>query len=456
MLRALLIIAALLTSAPSVAQPVTAGVSNPISGKTLRIVTWGNRSAIAKTALTGTTLNFVSVCKYYIGSGPVQALRASLDNYYYALVGSPGAGGGGEINPGNAVVIDEASFNNGTVTAPITFSGARSKSLADGDVRILADTVYVTSLGYSSMPRDTALFVKLRGHVASNGQFIVGGRSSSEFTGMQGAVYDPAATLISSTDATGVYTVLSGTALSTITFAYCPQVAGYFNASTDPTTYSIIEDSHGQLTNTLIAPFGDGKAGLVRNAMVNSDGATNFFASIALGAPGVPYAGFTSNCTGSGTTAPCTKWTNYAAMTCFGIAEQGGNFSATANFDLAWASFYSSGVTKLLTVQIGPTSASSDLWATFANQSQPPTPANPNANKATDATYITSKLGVLYDYIYNWATWQDTDINHIVSNTTANYATADGLHEKPTTFNGLSGINTVDFRTNAIAAHPSC
>lgn len=414
------------------------------SGSTqpLRFVALRNLSAIGTQTMTGTVLSFTFNYPYVIGSGDASSIKLSFSNYFMQLVGAVGAGGGGELNTGNAVMLDTVALWTGSVTTPVTFGGGRTLTLNDGDVNIRADSVFPQSLSLSKFAQASTVWVKGTGHVASAGQFIPIGRSPLEATGAQATMFDPAATTLSSTDAVGVYTNAGGAALTGMTYGFTPFMLGTF-VSGSPKVYLYACDSLGDgHINFGAKPYSNGLPGLMQNAVVNSDGVTSPFAFAQIGAPGMPYAAFTT------TNSPSEKWHNFIPYATVGICELGGNASPESNFTQVWSDWYTYGIKKLLVCNLTPTSNSSDSWATVANQFQPPSP-QANSNRDTDHAFVASKVGTgAFDYYYDFPEYRNTptDLGLIAVNGTASYATYDGIHPQQT-MSGPSGLITNAVRT---------
>lgn len=210
----------------------------------------------------------------------------------------------------------------------------------------------------------------------------------------------------------------------------------------DPICIGGICDSMGYGAISGVAPYGNGVYGTVGNAMVDVDGTSNVIAYLQMGAPGVPYAGFTT------TNSPSVKWHAFLPYANVWIAENGNNNSATSEMTSVWAAMYSGGAQKVLVTNLINTSASSNQWKDLVTQSQPPSP-QPNASKATDWQFIEDKrvAGGFFDYYYNFNARKSggTSLNLAVVDGSAFYATPDGLHDQPV-INSLTGLCTVEFR----------
>lgn len=120
---------------------------------------------------------------------------------------------GGQSNTGNTQTITQASFEYGPTGAvvPITFNGARSKTIASGAIDQQSDEVTAARFGVSVIPAGTTIYVKGIITVPTGGFIPQTAFIENSGSGTQTFMYDSTATFPSSVDSPGNFT-FTGTA----------------------------------------------------------------------------------------------------------------------------------------------------------------------------------------------------------------------------------------------------
>jgi len=134
----------------------------------------------------------------------------------------------GDQNSGNNITIQDVSIVNeaGTIVVPVTFAGARTKSLVDGTIDAQSDPVLPSSFGLSKFSRDEDYYFKVRCTGAVSFYVPYGQNTYLDATMNDAWWYNTAATTPSSTDAAGNYTAASGAALTSGYNMFFPYVLG--------------------------------------------------------------------------------------------------------------------------------------------------------------------------------------------------------------------------------------
>lgn len=181
---------------------------------------------------------------------------------------------GGTIN-GQPFDILDMSVDIGGTVVPLTFGGNRGYSVAAGE-NLFADKLVPSDFSLSSFDMGTIVWLKGRIKLAAVNTYLVENhhRSAGELAGNQFAWYLDGDTVVSSTDTSGMYTAISGSALYSRAFLFAPILLG--NPIVD---YSVglVGDSIGAgLTD---ANFGAAGGGFFHRAAYG-DGSTDVIATI--------------------------------------------------------------------------------------------------------------------------------------------------------------------------------
>lgn len=169
------------TSTTSTATATVSAAASP----QLYVVSTVSRLPTDVGAAVSTNRGFVIRYPFYIGSGDVTEMRFSFANLYSSMASN---------TTGNSITITEASLDNGTSYAPVTFNGSttRSKVLAWKDSDIQSDPIYPSALGLSEFARGELYWFKVVGEATSTTyKWPLQYPRLTNFTGQQSYVFDP-------------------------------------------------------------------------------------------------------------------------------------------------------------------------------------------------------------------------------------------------------------------------
>ena len=306
----------------------------------------------------GSKRGYIARVPYSIGSGSVSKLVVSFSNCYLSS-GSTGSMSG----TGNTLPIDSASIEINGVSAPIRFSGARTKTLANGESDTHSDSIFPSAFGLTQFAANTQVWVKVKFlHAASaQGYTPEAPRFSYGVTGTQFVLYDPASTTVSSVDDTGPF-ITSGGSPTTRISGYSPVLLGEF---VNP--QKVIIARGDSIT------VGDGDRGGSSTGCGWFNRMTKLFsqapATYNLASSGtVSSAGTTdarlSDLYQYGTDAVIFYGTNDFNES--GMGAQVAN--VIANIESIMTSMRSAGISKIGVAKLLPRATSSDSWATEVEQ----------------------------------------------------------------------------------------
>jgi lysophospholipase L1-like esterase len=221
-------------------QALTVPASTAPAAGTYRVAAQRNVMQNTTLAIPGTNPKQAFVWPATIGSGDRTKLRVSVGNWSLADAT-------GDTNTGNSIIIESAVLtltSTGEFT-PIFWGGLRSNTLADGLVKLNSDDILPSAFPSLTaggvMPNLSAFQVKGIVKPSAAGGKIPTGRWGNE-TGCQCIQFDAAVTTVSTVDAIGNFTLVSGTAFTTSTKGFSFVLEGPF-VSGDPTTYVGYGDS---------------------------------------------------------------------------------------------------------------------------------------------------------------------------------------------------------------------
>lgn len=115
--------------------------------------------------------------------------------------------------------------DDGTITVPITFAGARNLPMVDGANDLLSDPVSPSAFGLPKFTTGEIYYVKGILEFAPGSTVPSSQRSTGHYVGSQASFFTAANTTISSVDAPGLFTA-TGTALDGRSNGYCPMMMG--------------------------------------------------------------------------------------------------------------------------------------------------------------------------------------------------------------------------------------
>jgi lysophospholipase L1-like esterase len=399
------------------------GISRRGGGRSpLRVASIQNR--IPTTKASRTLPDCAIRWPHYLGADHSALVVSNLNWYQNA----------GEILTGNGFTIVSATIENdgGTLSAPLTFGGSRSKVIADGDTDIQSDPLGPSAFGLSKFSRSERWWVKAHIRLASAAHSLPMSdqRFRTSVTGSQVSWFDPAATTPSNIDTAGQWT-FTGTAPDQQTIGYCPILLGYPLAD---------GPSFMGLGNSIFAGSGDSAVtfqqfggGSFQRSMRDSAGA-NPLPALNFARTGATTAHFLG---------ANTRWLPYRRYAKYAIEELGTNdigsggtgvvATIQANLQSIWTLLREGGVRKIVRTKYLPRTTSTDSWATTANQ----TPATGWATGAKSSTlndWFDARLAAgEIDAVVAMAAARDVTLpDRWPANGTANYATADGLHPSST------------------------
>lgn len=336
--------------------------------------------------------------------------------------------GAGFFTPTNTYGIVDMSIELGGNWKAVSLGGNRNKTMA-----ILEEDYQSVTIVPSDFPPlmsfaiGTQVWLKGRGTVPVNGNSLPvnSHMSTSAVSGSQFFWYDEAATTISSTDATGAYTLVSGAALFQRSFLFAPML---FGQPVNDNSKGMDGDSTG--------------AGLTDNsAYANGQG---YFARMMYGAGGSDImAGLNLSVGGTNSTqylgrSQVRALRKYARD--WGFSHAANDFSTAGTLTgpqmitrmQSWAAEIDTDAptAKKFVVPALARTTSTDSFATTANQT---TVAGwgTGGNVATYETLLAAEVGVTIDLVLPTLACRDTTDNRKwLVNGAAAYATGDGLHAK--------------------------
>jgi lysophospholipase L1-like esterase len=389
----------------------------------LRTVTVNNRIA-ASTSTTGFT-NCVLRWPFYMGQDATDIVVNFL-NWTQST--------SGQANTGNDYTVVSCAIENdgGTISTPVTWSGGRSKTLADGDNDVNSDVVYPTAFSTSTFTRGTRYWVKFIVSVPTTaGKVPVSDQKfRTTVTNSQVGWYNPAVTTPSSTDTPGLYTA-TGTAFSNQTLGICPIILGH------PVSdgFSMIA-----LGDSIISGSGDTSVTNQQYGQGNFQRALRTTGGADL-LSGINFA--RTGCSATSYTGTNTKWQAYAKYARFMHEGLGTNDIGTGtssvvatiqtNLSSIWTAAKAQGVEKIVRNYLLQRTTSTDSWATTANQTIVGDWASGGKTDTLNAWFETQKTaGNITDTFAHTYTADSVATDKWAVNGSAGYGTTDGLHPTST------------------------
>jgi hypothetical protein len=341
----------------------------------------------------------------------------------------------GESIPGNSVTIIDAALENesGSVVVPVTFSGGRLRVLADGENDAQSDALLPSQFGLSKFSRGELYWFKARYSVPlTTDRIPYSDRSRTSLTGSQASWYDPAVTAVTSTDVAGAYTA-TGTAFDIQNNNLCPILLGH--PIVDGKSFIACGDSIGAITgdnsNTQIRMG----AGFIQRSMHDANALTNPLPCLNFCRVGNAYQALTDPAN--------TRWRSFIKYAKHAIDEMGTNNLGISGTDWTaqeysdyqtttqslWSIFRANGISKIIRTQFLARTASTDQWATLANQTPNVRWAAGGRRDQLHAWFVARQTAGEIDYVVDMAPARDpSDTNKWPVNGTANYPTVDGTH----------------------------
>lgn len=191
-------------------------------------------------------------CPVYI-ERDMETLVFSFNNWFMGPNFADGEAAGNTLTVVAAALEVVEEDGTTSMVKPITFSGSRSYTLADGEARKDADPITKASIGKSVIPRGARYFAKGKLSVPNNGdnfvrtlrrldEVVINGTNQAQFR-----LYDDSATTVSDVDVSGVFTETGTTSASGLGM-FAPIVLGNPTSVDDIASWVIIGDSLTYLT----------------------------------------------------------------------------------------------------------------------------------------------------------------------------------------------------------------
>lgn len=331
---------------------------------------------------------------------------------------------------GNSLTLSKVSIekSNGSMYAPVTFSGSRSITLADGATHILSDDILPASLGLSTFTNTTKYWVRIEASIPLASGYFALNSPNQTYTGQSQAYYNPAVTtLVNGADGVGAFTT-TGTAPLVGSTGVNPIVLGELvDPSADNSwvvSGSSIEFGRNDTESWCIGSVAGGYA---KRALWSLG-----CPILSLAIPGATTTTFVN----SG--EYLKPWYAHARYLIEGIGSNdigAGSSYATiiSNMQARFDWLKTNGYSKIVRNQFGMRTSSTDSWSTSANQTYA-TNFGPSsvASQVKDWLNSASAIGVYYDLITQTPSYRDpSDEWKWLVNGTANYPTADGTHPTP-------------------------
>jgi hypothetical protein len=382
-------------------QALTAPASTAPAAGTWRVAAQRNVVHNASLSIAGTLPYLAFRWPAVIGSGARTKLRVSAGNWWINDAA-------GDNNTGNAITVESAVLvlvSTGEF-APIFWSGSRSVTLTDGQVKLNSDEILPSafpSLAAGGVIPNLAQF-EVRGKVkCASGAKLPVGRWGNE-NGAQCLQYDAAVTTMSAVDAIGVFT-FTGTAaiVPTKGFSFVlegPPVSG------DPIAVVGFGDSIVEGVGSLVF------TGSWFNKAATSLGAA--YLQIALGGQSQTMFWKSVNAY------------SFAALGNVLVDNTGTNSQGIImQYPLVYAKARAAGIRYILRPSLNVRSTSTDSFATNANQ----TATLVYIDYTSDGLASLAQSG-LVDAFYKMNAVRDTGDKWLTNGVAQTY-TVDGTHQQP-------------------------
>lgn len=387
------------------------------SAATLRFVSANGRGPTdvqSVAVASATTTRFLTRNYFIVGTGDVSQLILS----FYAFYVQKAVG----VTALNGYTIESVAIEYNGTSAPVTFSGGRSKVINAGDTDIQSDPLLPSAFGLSSFVRGSSGFVRLMltfatpstDQIANSGITLIGDTQRK---------YDPSKVSVTNgVDGTGAinYSMINGGVNGTDAVAIgsymTPAVLGKYVAG-DGAAWISIGDSKTYGTGD--AATVQGVLGLSRAYFPDPTLAANAISNWNIGVnsgAAIEWAG--------GTPSLLTTYLKYFK---YAIEAYGTNAANAAASQAIHAQLRTAGVQKILRTSLTPRTTSTDNWVTEVNQT---TVSGWSPGGTIDIFEQAMQALVAADltYIDTLAVRGSTHWLWIVTGA-AFYSTADGLHQ---------------------------
>ncbi|QDJ96366.1 hypothetical protein Xoosp13_179 [Xanthomonas phage Xoo-sp13] len=397
-------------------------------------------AAISNTQDTRAYSNVAQRWQYFTGSGDLAEISVVFNNW------SMNATTNSILNPGNDTPIQACSIEINGVTAPVTFSGSRTRTLLNGEDDVVSDAIPASAFGLSSIPRGSTVFIKFIFAMGAPNRNMPISNFRQTSDGGYCIWYDPASVTVSSVDSPGAFTVtgaVNNTNSVVRPFAFMPRIVGRYLPGYAP-VWVAVGDSITQGLNDTSANRIGGR-GWIGRMLADSDGDSN----------GLSYCnmGVASALSITSTNSP-RFWSAYKYAT-HGTFMHGTNDFDTSGTGVTVATMQTratnginqmrtapgSRITTIMVGKIIVRTTSTDGWKTTANQTYRGTGWAPGANIDQFNAWLDTQNGVLFNALIPWTFPRDSSIPQMWGNdggVTNNYMTADGTHPTATAYIGMA------------------
>lgn len=324
----------------------------------LKVATTHNRVHRANLTLTGAFDRIATRVQHIMGRD-TDNLVLSFHNFWVAQTATNDAS--------NPYTIESLSIQNeaGTVTIPVTFNGGNSSiTLAVGDVDIQADPILPSAFGLSKFSRSEKYWIKFIISYGLTAGYVVNNQAIGDVVGQQSFRFGAGTTITSGTYANGAFTT-SGDAVGNLPNNYVSVFVLGRPSNIFEKSIIALGDSLTEVTNDT-ANGGVFGRGAYQRAMRTST-STDPRPFLNLGTGG----SFSTNLTTNRTYA--LAYFKYAdiGIEAYGTNDAAVGFTAAqiyANLENLWNLLKAAGVTKIIRPKYWPRTASTDNYATLANQ----------------------------------------------------------------------------------------
>lgn len=411
-----------------------------------------NRVHVGQLAMTTRTRAVVRI-PIIIGTGTVDSIVLSDMGYWRDATQV--------LNAPNNMTIVSMAIENGITSAPVTKGASRTWVITpgmrdDGTNAEKTDPFPASALGLTSFPVGQGLWLKYEmSFSATSQQMLISNRQTTQVSGTQSLIFDPAATtVVNGVDTIGAFTT-SGTAPSSQSFFYAPMTLGYFTSSAIPKVLFISGDSIGAGSGDNQPTAGGG--GFFQRCAWN--GGVNPLASINTCKASASGAG-----ANNAANDVIFKWADYCTI---GVDEnQTNDFTSTGTAvtpaqalvitQTSSTKMKGYGILKTIKTKLGMITSSSNTWADDAGQTVTGSWGS-GGNIKTFNDSLPSLVPTYYDYICDMNSWRSNTDQYKWASVGSGQvlSTVDGIHPLPAPSATLGAELRVIVDSITFAAPPS-
>ena len=323
---------------------------------------------------------------------------------------------------GSPVVVRALALESPTAQVfPVTISGGRTGTVAANSLETLCDPVLPSTYGLSTFVRGSVWWLNYELDTPA-------AVASTNSAGGNQYIYDPATTTPKSVDVAGQIT-FTGADWNSISPAAI-FVIGKFSGAVQPVWLGI-GDSIMWGTGEALGVT-TGLYGWFQNGLIDADGVSNAVAGYCQGTPGQSTVTFNSVMLAQLT--PVMKYAN-RALEEFGTNDAGSSGTTVpaatilSRVQAIWSALNAEGITAVHRTKLLQRTASTDNWATEANQNFAANPgwaAGQNVSQFNDL--LAAQVGTGIAGLLAFPSTQGVDPSKWSVNGTAKYSCDDGLH----------------------------